>query len=211
MKFRKPKIEDPIRIDFFLDSIKKIDWNGNDEVKSKNFLVLYNAIFSLVKTEIDYYYKKRKQRKLISKILKIGMFTFSSLGFIVPFIAAIKQAPWEVDASIGYFFFGLAIISFSLDKFTNTSNDYIRNVSTQYQLEKILVIFSVTFYEFLEKISSSSPHIDKKSEFKDFFKVINGFLETFYLIINKETETWILETRQALKKFEELLDKQKPA
>jgi hypothetical protein len=187
---KKKSFEHPNRIAEFLQDTINLDWS--DFYNSMN--KLYEHINKLCQAEIEYYYRGKKQKRILSGTIKILTGIFFTLGLLSPLLNNIEEIKnLNIDLlNWGYIFIGLTGILYLIDNLFTGSSGHIRYVTTQLRLEKEITLFRISWNRLLAN--------DEKNK-SVYFDVLTSFSSTFYQIINEETAQWSAEIEAALEEI----------
>jgi hypothetical protein len=188
----KIKIEDPKRIRLFLEKTASLDWSSANESLS----TLQSEAFELLNHEVAYYYRIRQNKKSLSGYLRFGMLLFGALGVLAPLAEVAKL--YEVG-NYGYLLLAVSGAFLTANNIFGGTTGHARFVTTQLQLEKIIVVGTVKWSELENKLNQDTN--DASEVQLEMFQFIISTLEEAYQLIIDETTEWNESLQAAMEDF----------
>ena len=118
------------------ENTKFPDWDEEDIEKSLE--KIYQWVIQNIKSQIEWYGKKRKPKRIASQLLRAFSIFFAIIGTLCPLIDATKILDKLVIGQWGYIAFALAAAFIGFDRYFGLSTGWMRFISTQLSLEKLL-------------------------------------------------------------------------
>lgn len=164
---------------------------------------------------IHWYLSRKTLPKALSKISRATAIFFVSIGGLIPllngaealklFVAAgwmdlaTSESLGEQWSQAGYVAFALAAISLAADRFSGFSSKWMRYITTEQKLQRLLAEFQMDWALLNQQAASGvepkegEPTLDqqKLERLKDFRLAIHEIIET-------ETEVWVKEFKTSL-------------
>ena len=195
-------IEDPIRIDNFVEKARELDWVENKRLDSlKQF---YSCIESLAISEIKYYYNRRKNSRKVSGITRFFSWLFGSIGLIIPLIGGALGDDGNWLLPWGYVSIAVSGSLIAANSIFAGTIAHHRYTSAQLKLEKILTKAHIKWNHIISRLSDDSNQMKIDNAFDHMIHFISGF----YSILDDETTTWGNDVQEALDNFAKQLPAQ---
>ena len=190
--------EDPRRIRAFREALQDVDW---DQANVKDSLgKLFQAVDDLAIAEVDYYYRRRGTRAWISGIARFSAWIFGTVGLLLPLLAATKSQNFSDLGDYGYVFLAAAASCLGANSLFGGSEGHIRFVSTQLEIEKLIIQARIVWFEYL-----ASQSVDS-SDYKHGFLLIKNYAGDLHKITIGETGRWGKALLQELAKYQKQID-----
>jgi hypothetical protein len=172
--------------------------NLNNESVFDTLDTLYTNVDNKTTELINWYHTQKKSKKAGSLTLRFVAIIFTSIGGLIPIIAAAKQ---DIDlfglpfSQFGYICLAIAAAAIGFDKFFGFSSSWMRFMKTSLVLEKELQDFQLVWslLHFKVKNIDTSPELIEE--------MINRLREFSYLVnskVEEETQQWISEFQSNL-------------
>jgi len=189
---RKPV--DPRHLNAFRSKVIDLDWTGEQGIFSLG--VLFQAVDSLAEEEANYYYRQRGLHSKVSRVTRIFAWVWGSTGVVLPLLAATKVAAFENLGQWGYVFLAAGASAIAANSLFGGSGGHVRYVSTQLELEKIIMDARLQWCEFQSSLSS------QEKELQDGFSLISQYTERVHHATISETQQWGTDLQAELKRYE---------
>lgn len=191
-----PRVEDPIRVKQFSDTLLNLNW---EPLHVRTSLVsVFAELSNLAQAELRYYYMRRKAAGWKSSALRFTSWLFGTLGLLAPFIQPLLAASSTNLLPWGYIALAIAGTLIVADKVFLASEGQGRYVSTQLALERIFLEFSLKWQSLLLTYDSD-PSTSSASALLEHAQV---YATTFHTSLSEETEVWIEMRKKALATLE---------
>jgi hypothetical protein len=158
---------------------------------------IYNWSIELCQQRIAWYNKKRKNKKLYSKIIRAVSIMLLNLGILCPLIQTLAEFRFSL-LNIGYIALVLAGTLILYDNFYGISAGWMRFMETQLKLEKRFIEFqydwSIVIVEDID-----SPKVNA------ILNCLKSFSSDIESIVLKETNTWIDEFKNNINVLDKMI------
>jgi SMODS and SLOG-associating 2TM effector domain 2 len=191
-----PRVEDPIRVKQFSDTLLNLNWES-PHVRA-SLASVFAELSKLAQAELRYYYMRRKAAGWKSSALRFTSWLFGTLGLLVPFIQPLLAAPATNLLPWGYIALAIAGTFIVADKVFLASEGQGRYVSTQLALERIFLEFSLKWQSLLLAYDSD-PSTSSASALLEHAQ---AYATTFHTSLSEETAVWIEMRKKALATLE---------
>lgn len=163
-----------------------------------------------VESAIKWYYAKKPWKTWASQVLKFLTLVATGLGGLLPIVSATgifaKDLPeaqrqlrnLEVN-QFGYFCFGLAAALLAFDKYFGCSTGWMRYITTAMSLETALRNFRLDWARTTSGLAGSVP---SGAVLEALLQKIQDFCITSRTLVEKETQTWVMEFQTNLSQLE---------
>lgn len=177
-------------------------WEPSDVPGSLD--ALYQYVKDRATKAIDWYLESKRDKKTWAIWLRVLAILLASAGAIIPILSQIITDPkgnqiiapaWASVALV------LAGVLVALDRFLGCSSSWIRYISTELRLQKILDEFQIDWQCQKSKWKDAGPD-DKQTE--GMFATAKQFIQEVDQLIIEETNAWIAEFQSVLKQIDEL-------
>ena len=178
-------VEHPKRIADFIEHTNKLDWSDAGLLASMTELAdLHRQLF---KSEIDYYFKRRRGRRASAIFFRGAGFIAGTAGALVPLLAVAEPRlawlqPW------GYLALGFAAAMFAGNRLFGGTEGHIRYVSAQYALEAQLQTFTLSWAKWRATLTPGRRPTAK--QMADGFALMQAYANLGYDRIGNETAQW---------------------
>lgn len=172
--------EDPRRINAFRDKLEALKWDKQNVVVSLSGL--FAAVDNLAEAEVNYYYRRRGTRALISGLSRFTAWLLGSIGLLLPLLPDVQMfKDWE---QYGYVFLAGAASCLAANSLFGGTDGHIRFVSMQLQLEKLITASRVNWCKYL-----AGAH-ETDAEIAEGFSLILAYADSLHTATISETGRW---------------------
>jgi len=188
--------EDPRRIKAFRDALKDLKWDKQNVVESLS--CLFAAVDNLAEAEVNYYYRRRGTRAVISGLSRFTAWLLGSIGLLLPLLPAAPMfKDWE---QYGYMFLAGAASCLAANSLFGGTDGHIRFVSMQLQLEKLITSSRVGWYKYLAGAHETDEDIAQG------FALILAYADSLHTATISETGRWGETLLTELAKYQKSID-----
>lgn len=181
-RLRRLKGEDPRRIEEFRARTEELSWEA-DKVEG-SLRTLFAAVDALAESEIAYYYRRRGTRAWISGVTRLAAWILGSVGLLLPLLSGTASARWEDWGQYGYVFLAGAASVLAANSLFAGTEGHIRFVSTQLELERLVVASRVEWYRYLALPRATDEDISRG------FELILDYAHRLHGTVLQETGRW---------------------
>lgn len=174
--------EDPRRLQAFKARIQTLSWEKPDVVNSMS--VLFSAVDDLAEAEVQYYYRRRGTRALISGLARFAAWLLGSIGLLLPLLAGTESTLFKGLGQYGYAFLAAAASCLAANSLFGGTDGHIRFVSTQLNIEKLVTAARVRWCQYL-----SEPHATQE-EIEKGFSIVLAYATDLHTMTIEETGRW---------------------
>ena len=174
--------EAPGRIQEFKTRIRALGWDKDDVVTSLD--VLFAALDDLAETEIQYYYRRRGTRALISSVCRILACVLGIPGWLLPLLASANPGKFGGYGPFGYAFLAGAASCLVINALFAGTEGHVRFASAQLDLEKLVITTRVRWCEYLSRLHAGRDTTEAG------FAIILAYATELHAITLKETARW---------------------
>lgn len=179
---RRLQGEDPGRIIDFRTRTEALEWDPPHVEASLR--TLFAAVDALAEAEIAYYYRRRGTRAWISGLARFAAWVLGSIGLLLPLLAATASPRWQEWAQYGYVFLAAAASALAANSLFAGTEGHIRFVSTQLELERLVVASRVEWYRYLALPRNGDEELARG------FGLILDYAQNLHGAVLKETGRW---------------------
>lgn len=188
--------EDPRRINAFRDKLDALKWDKQNVVESLSGL--FAAVDNLAEAEVNYYYRRRGTRALISGLSRFTAWLLGSIGLLLPLLPDVQMfKDWE---QYGYVFLAGAASCLAANSLFGGTDGHIRFVSMQLKLEKLITASRVNWCKYL-----ASTH-ETDAEIAEGFSLILAYADSLHTATISETGRWGETLLTELAKYQSSID-----
>ena len=193
---RKPRTEDPKRLEHFLDVLKSVDWQNEPATALGT---TFDAINSLVHHEVQFYYRARKKQRRLSQWTRGLAVLLGSLGAILPLLSGANPGDFDHLAGYGYPLLVAAGACLAVNRLFGATGGHIRYVTAQLELERSMTMFRL---EWARWQAACSQCVElSEEEIDQAFGIFSRFVSGAYEIIQEETNVWGKSVSEALNEY----------
>ena len=177
-------------------------WEPNDVPGSLD--ALYQYVKDRATKAIDWYLESKRDKKIWAIWLRVLAILLASAGALLPILSQIitdengEQIIAPAWASVALVLAGVLV---ALDRFLGCSSSWIRYISTELRLQKILDEFQIDWQCQKSKWKDAGPD---NRQIRDIFGIAKQFIQQVDQLIIEETNAWIAEFQSVLKQIDEL-------
>ena len=201
----RKSIEDPSRLVAFTDALASLDWKSDSYHLSAE--ILFRRLSDLMQAEVQYYYERRRQSRMISKACRFIAWLLGTVGILIPLI----QSIWEEKPPVqllpwGYIAFGAAGAALIFDNVFAGTQAHQRYTATQLELEKVYTVFALEWQAQLLKLTT-----DRSPE--SALQLVNravAFATELHRVMGAETFAWQEAVNKALSELKGKIDNSEP-
>jgi hypothetical protein len=190
--------EDPRRLQAFKARIQPLNWGQQDIVNSMS--VLFAAVEDLAEAELQYYYRKRGDRALLSGVSRFTAWLLGSIGLLLPLLAATESVYLKGFSQYGYSFLAAAASCLAANSLFGGTNGHIRFVSSQLKIEQLITASRVRWCQYL-----SEPHTTQE-EIEKGFEIVLSYVTELHAMTIDETGRWADGMLVELEKYKKVLE-----
>jgi len=188
--------EDPRRISAFRNKLEALKWDKQNVVESLSGL--FAAVDNLAEAEVNYYYRRRGTRALISGLSRVTAWLLGSIGLLLPLLPDVQMfKDWE---QYGYVFLAGAASCLAANSLFGGTDGHIRFVSMQLQLEKLITASRVNWCKYL-----AGTH-ETDAEIAEGFSLILTYADSLHTATISETGRWGETLLAELAKYQSSID-----
>lgn len=180
--FTKDRPEDPARIARFRERIQRLDWS--EQGVEASLTALFAAVDDLAMAELQYYYRRRQTRAVISGVTRTIAWCSGSVGVILPLLAGVPADTIKPLVPYGYAALAVAGSALAANALFGGSDGHVRFVSTQLKLEKLITSARVSWCRFQSEVRQSPEEIQRG------FTLIQTFATELHELTLNETGSW---------------------
>lgn len=167
----------------------------SDQVAAE-FNQLYQQIENKALEMIDWYLRDNMSKAKWSRALRLGAILLTTIGGLLPIFQGAIQGNY---GQYGYLVLGLAAACVGVDKFFGLSSGWIRDMSTQLSLQKILAEFQIGWILLWVDIEDNKPTPEQQ---KTLLHYLKDFQAQLFTEIHQETQLWAAEFQSSLIQLE---------
>lgn len=195
--FRKPP-ENPEKIAQFRQTLEKL--NGLQDQRA-SLKMLFDAVDKLAEAELNYYYRRRLTRSTISTITRFAGWMFGTLGIVSPLLSTSVPNVFGMLSPYGYALLACAASALAANSLFAGTEGHIRFVTTQLEIEKLIVASRINWCQFLMTNQSTPLNVDEA------FELLNAYASTLHNMALKETQHWGETITGELQKYQQMINK----
>lgn len=174
--------EDPRRIADFRARTEGLRWEA--EHLEDSLRTLFAAVDALAEAEIAYYHRRRGTRAWISGLTRLAAWVLGSIGLLLPLLAGTASPLWQEWGQYGYVFLAGAASALAANSLFAGTEGHIRFVSTQLELERLVVASRVEWYRYLALPRESPEDVARG------FSLILDYAQHLHGAVLQETGRW---------------------
>ncbi len=174
--------EDPRRIADFRARTEGLRWDPDH--LDTSLRALFAAVDALAEAEIAYYHRRRGTRAWISGVTRVAAWILGSIGLLLPLLAATPSPRWQAWGQYGYVFLAAAASALAANSLFAGTEGHIRFVSTQLELERLVVASRVEWYRYLALPRESDEDLSRG------FGLILDYAHNLHSAVLQETGRW---------------------
>lgn len=144
------KPEDPIKFKVILEKIRNFDINSSNRIAEMS--KLFESTTEVAISMIHYYYLKKSKKSKVSRFFRYSCFIFGAIGSIIPVASPVFRP--AIDSILKYYsvtlsfpeystvsllFLAVAGAFYAADQFTGATSGHIRYITSQLQLERLVI------------------------------------------------------------------------
>ena len=190
--------EDPRRMRAFREVLNGLNWDNDNLIESMS--KLFFAVDELAEAEVEYYYRRRGTRALISGLTRFAAWILGSIGLLMPLLAGTMTTELKDWGQYGYAFLAGAAAFLAANSLFAGTNGHIRFVTTQLELEKLITAARIEWCKFLAGQHSTPDEVDKG------FSLILDYASMLHTTTITETGQWAKTLITELGKFQKTID-----
>ena len=191
------RVESPERIEALRARLVALSWDAANREESLS--ELFNAIDALAIAELQYYFRRRTTRALISGVTRSAAWAFGTLGILAPLVAATAWLPYPNLASAGYVFLAFAASCLAANALFGGTSGHVRFVTTQLEIERLMTSTRINWCALL-----ASEDIDDRNA--RCFKLIGDYAQRLYALTVGETGNWATSSLAELERYRRSID-----
>jgi SMODS and SLOG-associating 2TM effector domain 2 len=202
---QEPKVEDPVRLQRFVEATKALKWEP--EATPGSLSELFWALDALAIAEVHYYYNIRASSRVHSGVWRGLGVLFATGGTLFPLLAAADSTHFKDLAAWGYVLLAVAAALFACNAIFGSSTGHIRFVTAQLRLEREITQYRIKWISESSALAGAAPTAEQKAKM---FSLLQQYAEALYKVLEEETSGWGEELLTELKNYREQLETQKP-
>ena len=195
---RRLQGEDPRRIAEFRARTEGLSWDP--EQLDASLRTLFSAVDALAETEIAYYHRRRGTRAWISGVTRLAAWILGSVGLLLPLLAGTASPRWQEWGQYGYVFLAGAASALAANSLFAGTEGHIRFVSTQLELERLVVASRVEWYRYLALPRETDEDVSRG------FNLILDYGQRLHGAVLQETGRWGETLMAELSKLEQKMN-----
>ena len=168
------------------------------EEANSDIVKLYDYVTLKANEAINWYYFKKKPKRIYGLILRYCSIVFIALAGILPILITIFDR-FKINPAWSAVAVALAALMIAIDKFGGFTSGWIRYVIAAQKLGQALEEFRFTWESNKHGLSGTSM---SSEEIKTVVNNCKEFLQKVQAIVSEETQKWMAEFQSALNDIE---------
>lgn len=187
------------------NTLSNLSWKEADLENSLRELRQY--VETEAQKQIDWYYRKKTRKALMSTTLRFASILLFVMGGLVPIVkatlpeSAIKNLPFDFGQA-GYLLIGVAAGFVGLDRFFGYSTGWIRYITTAMAIEKSLEEYRLEWARNMSRIRGNAPN---EQQLDELIQTCATFSIAIKSQVEQETKSWVTEFQSNLSQLEKEL------
>jgi hypothetical protein len=165
---------------------------------------LYKCVKGRADGAIKWYFESKADKKMWAIWLRVISILLASAGALVPILSQIitdKNGDQIIAPAWASVALVLAGVLVALDRFLGCSSSWIRYISTELRLQKLLGEFQIDWQRERSQWKETGPDDE---QIEAMFTLAKEFIQEVDKLIIEETNAWIAEFQTVLKQIGEL-------
>jgi len=173
-------------------------WDEKNAIASLS--EVFDAVDDLATAEVQYYYRRRLTRALISSLARSAAWLLGSIGLLLPLIAGSVPDSYKELGQYGYVFLAGAACFLAANSLFGGTTGHVRFVITQLELERLITKARIEWCAFKTEATADANSTQRG------FELILAYASDLHASTISETIDWSKTTLAELAKYQNSIE-----